>query len=294
MMKRTILLVLIVLALIAVFPAAAQDEEVTQPDPCTVEQLGEAVTAIQSINEKVQTATQASQSLTTAEEQTASLLAWGDAYMTYMGETYATFPYCIDGAITADLLGLMLNQQLTLSSMSLLSTEQIAAGDDDEDLTAAMVETATAQGSLLQNSAAGFSQMSTSLKSGTPVPNWLPACTDEQNEYAATLDEYENAFYTEQRDALEAFIEDGTVDPDAYLTIVKLVNSLGADLSKGSGGCAELYYRTLNNIVIFNDALTAMSIGLTVPYLEGTDAEAVTTLRDQFGALLALYISPQE
>lgn len=293
-MKRSLALLFVlslIVVLTAVFPTSAQDSA-SDPVVCTKDQLTQILTTISSIGPKLAAASAATSNEQSAEALMSNVLAWGDVYQTYFAESYNAFPACVDGVLMADAMGLLFEQQMTLVSMGLLNFAQNAANETDADITQALVDLTKVQVESATGLSGGFSSYTNVIKGGTAQPSWLPACTDDQLKFATQMDEMDNT-YNEQYDALQSYLDGGSVDKDTYIAVAKLIGDMSSALNAGSGGCAELYRRAANCMYLYGDTFTALTLGLTVPYVADSDnAEAFGALSQYFNDVVSGYLAP--
>ncbi len=292
MMKRCMTLVLTLLLVFAVvIPAAAQDAPST-PQPCSKDDLANVLTTISTIAPKLATAAKTTTTVQTTEQFTGGALAWGDVYQTFFTDTYNAFPACIDGVLMSDYMGLLFNEQMSLLSTGLYNQVLLEAKANDADVTQALGDLSKIQAKTASNLGSGFSGYTASLKAGTGQPTWLPACTDDQMKLATQLDDFEKTYY-DQSDALQSYLDNGTVDKDTYITIAKGLSEMSSALDSGSASCAELYQRALNCMYLYGDTFTALSLGQTAPYLkDSADAEAFNSLVTYYNGVLTSYLTP--
>jgi hypothetical protein len=290
--KSLISILLVLLLLMAVSAASAQDD--SEIGTCSAEDIQAVVAAIGQIAPQMAEAAAASPGVMDTDQLATTLAAWGSVYVNYYNDVYPNFPRCADSVMLADVLGLLLNAQVSIQSMALLNTAQTDAGDNDAAVEAALKEMTTGQTEMLQAYGSSFQGQAGSLQQGPTLPSWLPACTDEQNESTTELDEIEAAFI-EQQEALQAYLDEGTVDTETYLAVIGLITRINAALKNGDFGCAELYERVFGDVLLFNDVFSLLSLGQALPYLaESDNAEALTALHDQLATWVGNTISPEE
>lgn len=283
---RAALMLLIVFAV--ALPTFAQDAteaapSADTPSVCTPDELKQVIAQVGKISEKMTDASKAGTDAQTTDQLTASLLAWGDAYQTYFSGVYTGYPQCIDGVLMSDMLGFLLNEQMTLSSAALLGAVQPDMGNDKT-----LIDMATAQNSMETQGSGAFSTFIKLVGQGNATGSWLPACTADQLKLTTTLDGFEQT-WVEQAPAMQTYLNDGTVDKTAYLALAKLVGDFDAILPSDSWDCTDLYRRVINDIYIFGDSFTALSIGAIAPSIK--DNADFTHLQQYFDSVISDYLT---
>ena len=277
-MKHHIALLVMVCLLVstAVFPAAAQDAPAA-PVPCDADQVKQvADTALQWGDQMNAVAQRAFDQ--TLDGDTEKMLAWGDLYVSFFNDIYINLPDCIDGVVYGNAVGLMLNRQMNLETILVLNDAQNATKSGDADVNQELQAVFATQDALAKSGISANNAIVNLLQSGTGIPNWMPACTPDQTEVGTQMTDLEET-YAGMQPALQAYLENGTVDKDTYITMLKLVNDTGALANANSEPCAENYTRLTNDIYTYGDTLTTLTLGQIAPYMsENTNADQFNTL----------------
>jgi hypothetical protein len=279
-MKHLIAVLSIVCLLVSasVLPAAAAQDAPAAPVPCNPDQVKQVTDIALHWGDQMNTVWQATYDKT-LDGDTASLLDWGDLYVSYFKDIYDNLPACIDGAVYGDAVGLFLNRQMTISAILVLNDEQNAAKSGDADVNQALSDTFKLQANLNQRSIAEINGLVNQLKAGTGISAWAATCDAEQAKFSDQLDGFDQTYYN-LRDGLQAYLDSGTVEKDTYIASLKLVGDLDTALAAQTL-CADFYVHLINELYTYGDTLTTLTLGQIAPYMSG-NASA-----DRFNTLLA-------
>jgi hypothetical protein len=291
--KKVLLSILLVALLVMSFSAASAQEETSTVALCTAADLPGAATVLGEIAPQMADAANASPGAADAGQLATSLAAWGSVYVNYFSDVYPNFPNCADSVFLSDTLALLISSQNAVLSSALLNTAQTDAGDKDADTEAALAAFVGAKTPELQNIGSSFQGIAAQIQAGTPLPSWLPACTEDQAQFTTELDAIE-ATFAEQTEALQAYLDEGTVDQESYQALLGVSAQLSGALTGGNGGCNELYRRIIDDVLWYNDTITLLNVGQALPYLQESESvEGLTALHDALASWLNAYLNPE-
>jgi hypothetical protein len=276
------------LVCVSVFPSVAQDATVA-PDPCNADQVKQVTDTALQWGDQMNTVSQKAYDKT-LDGDTQKMLDWGDLYVSFFNDIYPNLPTCIDGVIYGNAVGLMLNRQMNLETMLVLNDEQNATKTGDADVNQALQAAFDIQDALAKVGVSAINAVVTQVKSGTGIPNWLPACAADQTELGTQITDLEQT-YAGLQPAMQAYLENGTVDKDTYIAVLKLVNDTATLANANPAPCADDYTRLVNDIYTFGDTLTTLTLGQIAPYMSGdVNADWFNTLLQYCNDTLNSYL----
>ncbi len=273
----------------SVLPTAAQDES-ANPIPCTAEEVKQVADLALPFGDQLNTVASGDYSQT-LDGDISKMLDWSDLYVSFFNDVYPALPTCIDGVMYGDAVGLLLNRQMTLEAMIVLSDEQIATNSGDADVNQVTTEVFQIQSDFAKQGVGAVNNIVNQVKTGTGIPSWAPACTADQLQFTTQLDSVEEA-YTNILPNLQAYLDEGTVGKDTYIASMQIVTTLDAAVNNLSGICADYYTRLANDLYTYGDTLTTLTLGQIAPYItEGDNAERFSTLLGYCNDALNSYLN---
>lgn len=252
------------LVTVSVFPSVAQDD-MFAPEQCNEDEVQQVTdTALEwgdQMNAVAQTAFE-----DTLEGNVEKMLNWGELYVSFFNDIYPDLPNCIDGVIYSNAVGLMLSRQMNLETIIVLNIAQNETETGDADVNEALQATFNIQNELATLGVSTVNNVVNFLQSGESFPNWLPACTDDQSELGTQITELEEN-YADLQPALQAYLENGTVDQDTYIAMLNLVTDSATLTYNNPKPCSEYYSLLVNDVYTYNDTLTTLTLGQIAPYV---------------------------
>lgn len=268
-MKRLVAVSIVVCLLVcaAVLSAAAQDAP-TAPVPCNADQVKQVLDLALPFGDQLNTVA-AGNYPQTLDGNTTKMLDWGDLYVSFFNDIYYNLPNCIDGVVYGNAVGLMLNRQMNLETIIVLNGAQNATNTGDADVNQALQPVFDIQDALAKVSVSAVNAVVNLLQSDTGIPNWLPDCTADDAELGTQLADLEQT-YAGLHPSLQAYLDEGTVDKETYISMLNLVNDTATTANANPEPCNEYYSQMANDLYIFNDTLTTLTLGQIAPYVSET------------------------
>lgn len=273
----------------SVFPTAAQDNPAA-PVPCDADQVKQVTDTALHWGDQMNAVAQGDFDKT-LDGDTEKMLAWGELYVSFFNDIYFNLPDCIDGAVYGNAVGLMLNRQMNLETIIVLNGAQNATNSGDADVNQALQAVFDIQDALAKVGVSAVGAVVNLLQSGTGIPNWVPDCTADDAEFGAQLAELEHT-YAGLQTSLQAYLDEGTVDKETYIGMLNLVNDTATTANANPAPCNEHYFQLANDLYIFNDTLTTLTLGQIAPYLSESDnSERFNMLLEHCNEALKSYLN---
>lgn len=261
---------------VTVFPVMAQ-EAPAAPVPCIADQVKQVVDLALPFGDQMNTVASGDYPQT-LDGDTRKMLDWGDLYVSFFNDIYFNLPNCIDGIVYGNAVGLMLNRQMNLETIIVLNGAQDATNTGDADVNQALQPAFDIQNELAKVGVSAVNAMVNLLQSGTGIPSWLPDCTADDAELGDQLADLEHT-YAGLQPSLQAYLDEGTVDKETYISMLNLVNDTATIANANPEPCNEHYFQLANDLYIFNDTLTTLTLAQIAPYVSETaNAERLNTL----------------
>jgi hypothetical protein len=274
---------------VAVFPVMAQDAPAA-PVLCTADQVKQVVDLALPFGDQMNTVASGNYPQT-LEGDTTKMLDWSDLYVSFFNDVYPSLPDCIDGIAYGNAVGLMLNRQMNLETIIVLNGAQNAMNTGDADVNQALQPAFDIQNELAKVGVSAVNAVVNLLQTGTGIPNWLPDCTADDAELGTQLADLEHT-YAGLQPSLQAYLDEGTVDKETYISLLNLVNDMATVANANPEPCNEYYFQLANDLYIFNDTLTTLTLAQIVPYVSDSDnAERLNTLLEYCNGALNSYIN---
>ena len=289
-MKRLVAMFVIVclLAGMSVLPTAAQDES-ADPVPCTADEVKQVADLALPFGDQLNTVASGNYDQT-LDGDISKMLDWGDLYVSFFNDLYPELPSCIDGVMYGDAVGLLLNRQMTLEAMIVLSDEQIATNSVDSDVDKAMTDALQIQSAFAKQGVSGVNNIVNQVKEGTATPSWVHACSADELQFTTQLDNVEEA-YGIIVPYLQDYLDGGSVDKNIYIGSLQIVTALDVAINNLPVVCADYYWRLANDIYNYGDTLTTLTLGQIAPYItEGDNADRFNTLLGYCNDGLSSYV----
>jgi hypothetical protein len=256
------------LVCVSVFPSVAQDD-IFVPEPCTADEVTQVTDLALPFGDQMNTVASGNYPQT-LDGDTTKMLDWGDLYVSFFNDIYPNLPSCIDGIVYGNAVGLMLNRQMNLETIIVLNGAQNATNTGDADVNQALQAVFDIQDALAKVGVSAVNAVVNLLQSGTGIPNWLPDCTADDAEFGTQLADLEHT-YAGLQPSLQAYLDDGTVDKETYIGMLNLVNDTATLANANPEPCNEHYSQLANDLYIFNDSLTTLTLAQIAPYMSESD-----------------------
>lgn len=280
--------ILLLLIGLLVLPAISAAQEEKTPTVCTTNEYIRIMLTFSTsgIAEEIAAFTNA----TNTGKALAVVAAWRDLDEVFVNNIDPNIPQCLDAILTREAMALAFSQQAVLPSLVLLS-EQPNRSDEIGVSAHQMIQVlGPDQFELMDANLKAFSGLATQLQNGESLA-WLPPCTEEQSEFALQLEMFEQA-YADQEEALWNYVETGSIEDETYLNVFRLLVELNEQLVDGNGACSELYRRTNEMTVGFNNTFLALTVGLLAPDAATSEDEVtINGLKAYYNQRLELYLS---
>ncbi len=224
--SMVLIAVLLTMTIFTAVPAQAQDNEGEELAPCTAEELALLDTLITDVLQQFGAAAQTVTEPAAFEDFVNLALAYETVAGYLHTEVLPQMPTCIDGKY----MSIVLTDTLDIASLTnaLIAIGVSEAETDTEAADAYMALATTFADSLVESQDALTSSIA-SIKAGTAMEAWLPACTEEEltSESAAEYEAYFTTYFEEIEPAVnEDFNDDGALTNESLLLMAQSVDEL--------------------------------------------------------------------